>query len=149
MQFRPVAVYEWAKSVNGAWNDSSAIPPDFLTYMEGLQKKYGHRVGKVYQIAQYPDCIIIDRTTAYGNPFPLKYRTIAGRPRSLYQYYHWLNAQIINDGPTLKRADIALLTHSYVLCHCNEFSAISNPNHWCHGMVLLAAADYVKLKYGC
>lgn len=138
----------WANALIAQDRQGFEIPVDFENLMFEYQVKYGKQVGMRSMAPYLPEAIIVDRSTIYGNPFPLAGRLLIHRKHAVFRYFLWLSRQIEDDGPDITRRQILALRNQRVLCHCNNFSSVRNSHQWCHGMVLLAAADYIHVRYG-
>ena len=138
----------WANAVVQRDRQGFEIPPEFEQIMYDYQKRYGRQVGMCSMHPAMPHAIIVDRTSLYGNPFRLQGKLLIHRKHSVYEYFLWLSRQIEDNGPAITRKQILALRNQTVLCHCNNFSSVNNAHQWCHGMILLAAADYIQSRYG-
>jgi hypothetical protein len=115
----------------------------FLVKMIRYQAQYGHRVFHVNQ--DMPKVVRVDRTTRFGNPYPMiksSHATATSeRLRVCHMYYESTIRRIRLD-PEFA-AQVAALDDRIVACHCNRGSNALNHDTFCHGMILLAAARMI------
>lgn len=116
-------------------------------YLNQLQEKYGHRIfskkGDVSPTATY-----IGRGSIYGNKYthiPNISNTVlvANRTVAVLQYRSNLIKEI-KKGNTVLIEAIKDLKNKNVICYCNNGSNRPDPEKYCHGLILLAACDYLN-----
>ena len=119
-----------------------------IDYLQMVLENYGQRVFSVKNKTPDDDNIYIGRPTEFGNPYmTMQNKTLQDRMNNCIKFRNNLFA-IINGNlnPGLVES-IKKLVDKDVVCWCsNGTCSIDEGAQFCHGHILLYAADYLNNK---
>ena len=108
-------------------------------YLDELLAKYGHSVWNKWNTPE--DAIYIGRGSLYGNPIPLvDPKDSQERIDVILEFQRYLTRRIKDD--VIFAAAVMSLKGRDLACYCsNGKSSLDEGARYCHGLVLLHAAD--------
>ena len=111
-------------------------------YLDELLSKYGHLVWNKWNAPE--DAIYIGRGSLYGNPIPLvDPKDSRERIDVILEFQKYLTRRIKDD---VIFAAVMSLKGQDLKCYCsNGKSSLDEGARYCHGLILLHAADLLHL----
>lgn len=112
-------------------------------YLDNLLEKYCHLVWNKWNAPE--DATYIGRGSLYGNPIPLKDpKDPQERIEVILMFQRYLARRLKKD-PIFTGAVMSLKGHD-LKCYCsNGKSSLDDGARYCHGLILLHAADLLHL----
>lgn len=112
-------------------------------YLDNLLEKYGHLVWNKWNAPE--NAIYIGRGSLYGNPIPLTDpKDPQERIEVILQFQRYLTRRLKEDA--IFAGAVKSLKDYDLKCYCsNGKSSIDEGARYCHGLILLHAADLLHL----
>lgn len=105
------------------------------------QEKVGHLVVKASSL----QCdVVIDRTTVFGNPYPLIGDSVEERVYILSEFYKEFRARLRTDVKYLE--SIKALKGKRLGCHCSNGDTTPDPRKFCHGHIIAYFVNVIGIE---
>lgn len=117
-------------------------------YLQMVLDKYGHRVFSMKNKKADDDNIYIGRPTEFGNPYrTAENKTLQDRMSNCIKFRNNLFTIINGNINPVLIEKIKNMVDKNVICWCsNGTCSMAEGGQFCHGHVLLYAADYLNGK---